>query len=296
MSNEDEMQQSTDASTTFRPASMTIAIRPSGGWSRRRAIFVVRALLISVATYLQFWLSPHAAIADDIGRQDIAVVTTERLVTVKRYAAAVNALRPAVLILHGRSGPAPKPRFAAAYDRYATELANAGVDAYLVSYFSESDAKAMLSDDEAFRAAVRTRRYQAWIDTIRSIAEAVAKRPEASGRVGLLGFSLGGNLAAATAASDPSIAALVVFYGGIPDVIAGRVSHLPPTLELHGDLDDEAPLSDGKALIDTAHALGVPAEQVIYPGAGHGFDFDPARSDSKDAQVRTIAFLQQHLK
>ena len=36
-----------------------------------------------------------------------------------------------------------------------------GIDAYLVSYFSVSDGKAMLSDDEAFRAAVRAQRYPA---------------------------------------------------------------------------------------------------------------------------------------
>jgi hypothetical protein len=55
-------------------------------------------------------------------------------------------------------------------------------------------------------------------------------------------------------------------------------------------------LSDGKALVETAHALGATAEQVVYTGAGHGFDFDPMRSDSKDAQVRAIEFLQRHLK
>jgi carboxymethylenebutenolidase len=263
----------------------------------RRTIFSVAGiLLICMAPCLPFSVALLAAKAADAEKQDITVETAEGLVTVKRYAAAGNALRPAVLILHGRSGPAPTPRFAAAYDRYASEIANVGIDAYLVSYFSESDAKAMFSDDGAFRAAVRARRYSAWIDTIRSIADAVAKRPEASGRIGLLGFSLGGNLATATAASDPSIAALVVFYGGIPEIMAGRVSHLPPTLEFHGDADNEASLSDGKALVDTAHALGVPAEQIVYSGAGHGFDFDPSRSDSKDAQVRAITFLQQHLK
>jgi carboxymethylenebutenolidase len=263
--------------------------------SRRKVFLVRRALLICIGAYLQFGLSPYAALAGDIGKQDFTVTTAERLVAVRRYAAAGNDVRPAVLVLHGRSGPAPKPRFAAAYDRYATALANVGIDAYLVSYFSESDGKAMLSDDEAFRATVRAQRYPAWIDAIRGIANAVARRPEASGRVGLLGFSLGGNLAAATAASDPSIAALVVFYGGIPDAVAGRVLHLPPTLELHGDADEEAPLSGGKALIETARALGAPAEQVVYPGARHGFDFDPNRSDSKDAQARAIEFLQRHL-
>jgi carboxymethylenebutenolidase len=154
----------------------------------------------------------------------------------------------------------------------------------------------MLFDDEAFRATVRRQRYPAWIATIREIASAISKRPEATGRVGLLGFSLGGNLSAATSASDPDIAALVVFYGGMPDTMAGRVLHLPPTLELHGDADNEASLSDGKALIETARALGVTAEQIVYPGAGHGFDFDPMRPDSKDAQTRAIEFLQQHLK
>lgn len=94
-----------------------------------------------IGTYLQFGLSSYAAMADDIGKQDFAVTTAERLVTVRRYAAAGNDVRPAVLVLHGRSGPAPKPRSAAAYDRYATALANVGIDAYLVSYLSDSGRK-----------------------------------------------------------------------------------------------------------------------------------------------------------
>jgi carboxymethylenebutenolidase len=58
------------------------------------------------------------------------------------------------------------------------------------------------------------------------VTTAILRRPEASGRVGLLGFSLGGAVAA-TSARDPRIAALVVFYGFIPNSQRARIDRLP---------------------------------------------------------------------
>ena len=56
-----------------------------------------------------------------------------------------DAPRPAVLILHGRDGVRP----AEVYRRYVDELAAAGVDAGLFSYYSPADAEVMLNPREA---------------------------------------------------------------------------------------------------------------------------------------------------
>ena len=120
-----------------------------------------------------------------------------------------------------------------------------------------------------------------------SVVTAVLARPESSGRVGLLGFSLGGFVAAATAAQDLRVAALGVLYDGMPDAMIPEVEHLPPLIELHGDADHDVPLAKGEALVKIAKALGGPTEQVTYPGKAHDFDFsdtDPADIDATEDQ------------
>jgi carboxymethylenebutenolidase len=107
----------------------------------------------------------------------------------------------------------------------------------------------------------------------------------------LLGLSNGGFLAVGTAAIDQRIGALVVFYGGIARPIKDEITRLPPLLEVHGDADRIIPITQGRALVDRAKALGGEAEQIVYPGAGHGFGLT-----SDDARARAVDFLRRQLK
>ena len=86
----------------------------------------------------------------------------------------------------------------------------------------------------ARRREVYGRRFDAWAALVAAAAEAARARPECSGKVGLLGFSNGGFLAVATAARDPRLDVLVVFYGGLPRGLARQPIRLPPLLALHG--------------------------------------------------------------
>lgn len=248
---------------------------------------LVAALLLVLALVVQ------AAWAADIAGRALTVPTAERPVTVRLYTAPGETTRPAVVILHGRQGLEP---FAAAYTRYATAIAGQGLDAYLVSYHSDADDKAMHSPDRAYRQGTFDQRLQAWSQLVSEVVSFVLSRPASSGRVGLLGFSNGGYLAVASAAQDPRVAALVVLYGGVPGVLHDQLTRLPPRLALHGDADRNVPLSEGQALVVVARALGAPAELVVYPGAGHGFDFDPHSAEAEDTRHRVLAFLWQRLE
>jgi carboxymethylenebutenolidase len=234
----------------------------------------------------------HAAWATDIAGRALTVPTAERPVTVLLYAAHGETTRPAVVMLHGRQGIEP---FAAAYTRYATAIAGQGIDAYLVSYYSNADDKAMHSPDRAYRKGMFDQRLQAWSQLVSEVVSFVLSRPASSGHVGLLGFSNGGYLAVASAAHDPRVAALVVLYGGVPGVVQAQITRLPLLLALHGDAARTVPLSEGQALVAVARALGAPAELVVYPSAGHGFDFDPNSAEADDTRHRVLVFLWQHL-
>jgi carboxymethylenebutenolidase len=220
-------------------------------------------------------LSASCAAAEIIP-QELSVDGSGGAVAVTRYAAAGTASRPAVLVLHGAGGLDVDPQ---AYVRPASALAENGIDAYLVRYFGSGDRSCGCWD--------------LWAETVANVTTAILRRPEASGRVGLLGFSLGGAVAV-TSARDPRIATLVVFYGFVPNSQRSRIDRLPPVLVLHGDADDNVPLSSGQDIVSLARRLGGRAELVVYNGAGHRYS-TWGETAAIDAIDRTIAFFRAQL-
>jgi carboxymethylenebutenolidase len=224
--------------------------------------------------------------------EQLVVKTDEGEMAVSRIGAEGAARRPAVLLLHGMRGIEMKP---AAYERHANALKAAGIDCYLVRYLTEADGNVFASSAKQDREAHDARRYDAWAKRISAAITAVLARPDNSGRIGLLGFSLGGYVAAATALRDGRVAALAVLYGGLPDAMARDVKHLPPLLELHGEADSNVPLREGERLVKLAKAAGGEAEQVTYPGKTHGFDFSDTDPATFDAIARVTRFFGAHL-
>jgi carboxymethylenebutenolidase len=213
--------------------------------------------------------------AAEIVPEALSVDSNGRAVAVTRYAAEGAASRPAVLVLPGSGGIEDSPE---TYARHALALAESGLDAYLVRY-SDSNWPG--------------RSWDLWARTVDDVATAVLQRPEASGRVGLLGFSLGGAVAVISA-RDPRIAALVVFYGFIPHNERARTGPLPPLLVLHGDTDADVPLQSGEDLVRMARQSGGRAELVVYPGEKHRYATWGEQS-ATDAIHRTIAFFRAEL-
>ncbi|MEP9377578.1 dienelactone hydrolase family protein [Aquabacter sp. CN5-332] len=230
----------------------------------------------------------------DASPEALTIAAAGDQVAVTRFAAAGSDKRPAVLLLHGSLGVELSPK---AYERHAQALAAAGIDAYLVRYYDPADMAALdeHTTKHAARLAYRAQRFAHWAEQEAAVAAAIARRPESSGRIGLLGFSLGGYVAAATAARDPQIAALAVMYGGMPPAFVPEVTRLPPLIVLHGEADRRIPVSEGEALVQLARKVGAPAELVTYPGEGHGFDRSAKNTAGMDAIARVVSFFQRTL-
>jgi carboxymethylenebutenolidase len=248
-----------------------------------------RRIVLGGFAALALPLPADAGSPEELGADD-----SEGKISLTRYAADGDGKRPAVLVLHGARGVELKPL---AYERHAKALIAAGIDAYLVRYFTDADRVAFdpnTSTPES-RDAYYPKRFDGWVRRVSAVATAVLARPESSSRIGLLGFSLGSFVAADTAAHDDRIAAVAAMYGGMPDAMVSQVKHMPPLIELHGDADHNVPLVKGKELVELAKSVGAPAEQVVYPGRPHGFDFADDDPATADAIRRVVQFFHAHL-
>jgi carboxymethylenebutenolidase len=249
----------------------------------------IKKILSCCSFFLLLNVVSQSAWATGIQSQIVSLPVPDGTVSAELYAAPGESRRPAVIILHGRQGLGP---FLAYYQRYAAALANAGIDAYLLTYYGADEIQQANNPNAEQRHAFFASRVRSWSHLISAMTGDILAGDHASGQIGLLGFSQGGFLAAEVAGTDRRITALGVFYGGIPNAVRGDITHLPPLLELHGDADGTVPLAEGKGLVDLAKSLGQPAEMVVYPGAGHGF----SGTDHADAKRRIIAFFRQHLQ
>ena len=244
---------------------------------------IAQTLLLAALTFLA-----GPVRAEDGAGQRLVLPAQERQVHVTYFRASGTGQRPAALLLHGANGFDSQ---SANYQRYATALAGRGIDAYLVYYYSDADEQNMFGGVDVF-----ARRYSAWTRLISDLAGDILKKDESSGKIGLVGFSNGGTLAAGAAARDPRITAAVVYYGTTPFPMEVAVTRFPPLLILHGDADTIIPVEHGRQLASLAKQLGGSPELVVYPGERHGFGSRLQTDNGADALNRTIAFLARELR
>jgi carboxymethylenebutenolidase len=140
--------------------------------------------------------------------------------------------------------------------------------------------------------------------------------PGCSGRMGIIGFCMGGGYAVALAPA-PGWSAAANNYGGFPADAAATFAGACPMVGSFGG-DDRSPMgrSAGERMERVLTELGIDHDVKIYPGVGHGFlnDHDAAdqtlvlrllarvsgtRYDAAataDARRRIAAFFDRHLR
>jgi carboxymethylenebutenolidase len=186
---------------------------------------------------------------------------------------------PALVVLHGSGGYRDLSALALLMTAY-------GYCVFAPHYFAATQTS-WASPAEIKEHAV------SWSQAIAASIDLVARHPAVDAqRIALVGFSLGGYLAVGVAARDARIAAVVEFFGGLPEPLAEDVRRLPPTLILHGEADRVVPVAEAHRLRRFCEERGVCVEVETFPGAGHFFS-PPVM---QQAALRALDFLERHLR
>jgi carboxymethylenebutenolidase len=120
------------------------------------------------------------------------------------------------------------------------------------------------------------------------------------GRIGVVGFCMGGRLSELLALHEPAIGAAVMFYGR-PETNADRLALLHAPLQAHfGGADRGIGPEQVDALRSGLTRAGKPVDVFVYPGAGHAFmnDVQPSyhADAARQAWARTLQFFQKYLR
>jgi carboxymethylenebutenolidase len=122
------------------------------------------------------------------------------------------------------------------------------------------------------------------------------------GRVGVVGFCMGGQLAlyAGTVAPD-QVGAVVDFYGIHPNVKPDWSKLQAPVLGLFAEKDSYVTSEAVRDLEEQLRAAGKQIETHVYPGVDHAFLNDErpevySPDAASDAWRRTLSFLRAHLR
>ena len=207
---------------------------------------------------------------------------------------------PGVIVIHESLGLNDDIR------EQTDRLAAAGYLAFAPDLYSGRGVRCVIATIQASRSG-----SGAAYDDIEAARRWLAEREDCTGRVGIIGFCMGGGFALLSAPRY-EFGAAAVNYGEVPDDAVERLRGACPIVASYGRRDRTL---GGRArrLEEALTELGVPHDVKEYPDAGHSFlnrinvgplfapilhiaAFDHHHPSAEDAWRRILSFFDEHLR
>jgi carboxymethylenebutenolidase len=213
---------------------------------------------------------------------------------------------PGVLIVHDIFGRSPF------YESLAARLTTAGFVVLLPDFFFKQGPLAERLLELAFARRAQLDETAALEDLSAAVDLLKQQSGARGGRVGTVGFCMGGTLALNLAARRDDLAT-VCYYGFLVKEAHASAKSAPapldevdcmtgPILGFWGDQDRGVNAADIATFATELDRRSVAFEHTIYPGLGHGFMAQsgldpnhPAYQMACESWTRAVAFLRQHL-
>jgi len=203
---------------------------------------------------------------------------------------ASGGKRPAVIVIHENRGLNPHIK------DVTRRLAADGFVALGLDYLSPMGGTP--ADEDKAREMIGQLKAPDAVRSSRAALAALETHPDATGKVGAVGFCWGGAQVNALAVAEPNLDAGVAYYGRQPPADAVGAIRAPLLLHYAGT---DPGVNAGIAAYEAAlRSAGKTFEIHMYPGAQHAFnnDTNAARYNKEAADLawsRTLAFFRRHL-
>jgi carboxymethylenebutenolidase len=249
---------------------------------------------------------------------DASLVSAEDLVypgaegtSVNGYLArpAAGGVHPGMVVIHEAGGLGEHIR------DVANRIAALGYVVLAVDLYTREGGPPPMDDLQALMARLFSMPDGRALGDLEGAVDALRARDDVSGRVGCIGFCMGGRYTLLLACASDRLDAAVDCWGGFidratPDETSTPERPTPPLQlaeQLHCPLlaaigaEDHNPSPEiGAQLRERAGASGQPVQVDVYEGAGHAFfaDYRPSYRPGPAAELwqRVVPFLDQHLQ
>lgn len=216
--------------------------------------------------------------------------------------------RPGILVIHEAGGLGAHIR------DVVNRLADLGYVALGVDLFTREGGPPPKDDLQALMARLFAMSDRTVLGDLEGAADLLRTREECDGRIGCIGFCMGGRYALLFACASNRLDAAVDCWGGFIDAATTQERSTParptPPLELAEQLtcpllaaigaEDHNPSPEvGQRLRERAGASGQEVTVDVYEGAGHAFfaDYRPTYRPEPAALLweRVVPFFARHL-
>jgi dienelactone hydrolase len=193
------------------------------------------------------------------------------------YDDAISGRRPAVLLLHSRSG------LQGSNLENAQMVARMGYVVFAADVFGK-DVIPKTVPEMTKLTDIYNKDRQLMRARARAGFDVLAKHPMVDpSKMALIGYCFGGTVAIELAETGVPVVGTIAVHGSFRNFTPEDARHIKGSvLILHGAEDEVAPLEEVNKLVADLRAAKVPFELQLYSGSSHGFD-NPQNSHEERA-------------